>query len=312
MAYKPGSVPLAEGRPSISTVDRSTAPAVNPEIPAVRWSPPHAAEASPYSTLLQAEFAAFHPAAGRSPRRTRLCGTGPRLTADGRYPLPCTLEPGLSSTTPEGADATVRPSRREGSLARRNRYDEPVERREDVGGESAGELLVIQVVIEVGEHGAGWGKRRDELERLLYRLMGRVRQVAQRRDNQEVEPEEARSRRGGHRGNIGQIGKSPAAPAVCFAPAVHDRDRLERSSCDVNRGIGNRDAECRDAMPWGGATVHRVLPTLAQLRRGPRTGAEEKHLILRVGVCAQLVDSTRMVDVDVGDEGAIETLDAKA
>ena len=49
-----------------------------------------------YLALLRVEFAAFHPG-GRS-RRTRLCGTGPRLAADGRYPLPCAEELGLSSS----------------------------------------------------------------------------------------------------------------------------------------------------------------------------------------------------------------------
>ena len=38
MACKPGSVPLAGGRPSISTPDCSGALAVNPEVPAVRRS----------------------------------------------------------------------------------------------------------------------------------------------------------------------------------------------------------------------------------------------------------------------------------
>src|SRR5665811_342881 len=48
-----------------------------------------------YLALLRVEFAAFHP--GRRSCRTRLCGTGPRLAADGRYPLPCAEELGLSS-----------------------------------------------------------------------------------------------------------------------------------------------------------------------------------------------------------------------
>ena len=39
-----------------------------------------------------------------APARARLCGTGPRLAADGRYPLPCAEELGLSSRPqPEGA-----------------------------------------------------------------------------------------------------------------------------------------------------------------------------------------------------------------
>jgi hypothetical protein len=59
--------------------------------------------ALPYSVLLRLELAAFH-----SRRRTgghRHCGAIPRLTADGRYPLACSEELGLSS------DAAFRPMR---------------------------------------------------------------------------------------------------------------------------------------------------------------------------------------------------------
>ena len=64
-----------------------------------------------YLALLRVEFAAFHP--GRRSGRTRLCGTGPRLAADGRYPLPCAEELGLSSSRIGGPTrrATVRPPR---------------------------------------------------------------------------------------------------------------------------------------------------------------------------------------------------------
>ena len=48
-------------------------------------------------------------------RRHRHCGTGPRLTAGGRYPPPCAAELGLSSRLPTGrpktAGATIRPPR---------------------------------------------------------------------------------------------------------------------------------------------------------------------------------------------------------
>ncbi len=40
----------------------------------------------------------FHPGgSAKPPRPARLCGTGPRLAADGCYPLPCVVELGLSS-----------------------------------------------------------------------------------------------------------------------------------------------------------------------------------------------------------------------
>ena len=46
--------------------------------------------------------------------RHRHCGTGPRLTADGRYPPPCAAELGLSSRpdgSPRRRRATIRPPR---------------------------------------------------------------------------------------------------------------------------------------------------------------------------------------------------------
>ena len=49
----------------------------------------------------------FHPA-GPKPRPTRLCGAGPRLAADGSYPLPCVVVLGLSSG--DGLPRHTRPS----------------------------------------------------------------------------------------------------------------------------------------------------------------------------------------------------------
>ncbi len=49
-----------------------------------------------YLVLLRVEIARFtrtHPRA----RATRLCSSNPHLAVDGRYPLPCSMESGLSS-----------------------------------------------------------------------------------------------------------------------------------------------------------------------------------------------------------------------
>lgn len=49
-----------------------------------------------YLVLLRVEIARFtrtHPRA----RTTRLCSSNPHLAVDGRYPLPCSMESGLSS-----------------------------------------------------------------------------------------------------------------------------------------------------------------------------------------------------------------------
>jgi len=71
--------------------------------------------ASSYLALLRAEFAAFHSPSEQARTGLRLCGTGPRLTADGRYPLPCAEELGLSSSQdPKAWPAIIRPTRRRG------------------------------------------------------------------------------------------------------------------------------------------------------------------------------------------------------
>src|SRR5829696_6284313 len=63
------------------------------------WSPS-------YLALLRVELAAFH--SGRS--RHRHCGAGPRLAADGRYPLPRAVELGLSSRRPVARSARGHPA----------------------------------------------------------------------------------------------------------------------------------------------------------------------------------------------------------
>src|SRR5262245_54454638 len=84
---------LGDGHPS-EAAGHPTAHAADPRAgqrapPANRWSPS-------YLALLLVELAAFHPD-DRS-RRYRHCGAGPRLAADGCYPLPRAVELGLSST----------------------------------------------------------------------------------------------------------------------------------------------------------------------------------------------------------------------
>src|SRR5260221_8951855 len=61
--------------------------------------------------LLRVEVAAFHPC--RTPLdadKTRLCGPNRRLAAPGRYPAPCSVEPGLSSGIRKPMPATVWPA----------------------------------------------------------------------------------------------------------------------------------------------------------------------------------------------------------
>ena len=50
-----------------------------------------------YLALLRVEFARFTRPNRLPDLPARLCGTGPRLSADGCYPLPCVAELGLSS-----------------------------------------------------------------------------------------------------------------------------------------------------------------------------------------------------------------------
>jgi hypothetical protein len=68
-------------------------------------SDPRAGLRSPIRSCSGQSLPRFTPAAAFRPRGHRHCGAGPRLTADGRYPLACSLELGLSS------DAAFRPMR---------------------------------------------------------------------------------------------------------------------------------------------------------------------------------------------------------
>ena len=139
----------------------------------------------PYSTLLQAEFAAFHPTA-----EPKLCGglvsvaLVRALRRTGVTRCLYTSEPGLSSTLPEGGDAAVRPSRRIGSLARRDLYDEPVKGGGNPSREACRQILKVEVVIKVGEERPTRRNRPNQLQRLVHGLVRWVRQIAQRRDDQ--------------------------------------------------------------------------------------------------------------------------------
>ena len=90
----------ADGYPPARAADPRTGQRASP--PAIRVTPS-------YLALLRVELAAFH-SVGRS-RRHRHCGAGPRLAADGSYPLPCVVELGLSSRR-TGCPAVARPSGR--------------------------------------------------------------------------------------------------------------------------------------------------------------------------------------------------------
>ena len=98
---KPSSVPQvpkhARRRSSISGRRLPDGSCGRPEGTAAHRSARRTGPLPSYLALLQVEFAAFHPAGRQADHRTRLCGTGPRLAADGRYPLPCAGELGLSS-----------------------------------------------------------------------------------------------------------------------------------------------------------------------------------------------------------------------
>ncbi len=104
-----------------------------------------------YSTLLQAEFAAFHPAA-----EPKLCGglvSVALVRALRRTGVTRCLAPRSPDfpRRPRRGDATVRPSRRIGSLARRNLYDESIEGGGHPSREARRQILKVEVVIKVGE-----------------------------------------------------------------------------------------------------------------------------------------------------------------
>ena len=105
----------------------------------------------PYLTLLQAEFAAFHPTA-----EPKLCGglvSVALVRALRRTGVTRCLAPRSPDfpRRPRKGDAAVRPSRRIGSLARRHLYDEPVKSGGYPLRKSCRKILKIEVVIEVCE-----------------------------------------------------------------------------------------------------------------------------------------------------------------
>ena len=140
----------------------------------------------PYSTLLQAEFAAFHPTA-----EPKLCGglvSVALVRALRRTGVTRCLAPRSPDfpRRPRRGDATVRPSRRIGSLARRHLYDEPVKGGGHPSREARGKILEVEVVIKVGQERPTRGNRPNQLQRLVHGLVRWVRQIAQRRDDEQI------------------------------------------------------------------------------------------------------------------------------
>src|SRR5829696_2074297 len=100
---------VTDGHPS-EAAGYPTALAADPRA-GQRTSPPTgcpARVAPSYLALLRVEFAAFHSVVGLRRRRHRHCGTGPRLTTDGRYPPPCAGELGRSSRRERGCPRRAR------------------------------------------------------------------------------------------------------------------------------------------------------------------------------------------------------------
>ena len=129
----------------------------------------------PYSTLLQAEFAAFHPTA-----EPKLCGglvSVALVRALRRTGVTRCLAPRSPDfpRRPRRGDAAVRPSRRIGSLARRHLYDEPVEGGSYPSGEACRQILKVEVVIQVGEERPTRGNRPNQLQGLVDGLVRWVR-----------------------------------------------------------------------------------------------------------------------------------------
>ncbi len=96
-ACKPSSVPRkrGDGHPSRAPVTRHLMRPTRErgDAPLVRLTP----HGLSYLALHQVELARFTRPRPKPPP-TRLCGAGPRLTADGCYPLPCVAVLGLSSS----------------------------------------------------------------------------------------------------------------------------------------------------------------------------------------------------------------------
>jgi hypothetical protein len=266
----------------------------------------------PYSTLLQAEFAAFHPAA-----EPKLCGglvSVALVRALRRTGVTRCLAPRSPDfpRRPRKGDAAVRPSRRIGSLARRHLYDEPVEGGGNPPGKSRRKILEVKVVIKVREQRAARRYRPNQLQRLIHRLVRWVRQVAQRRDDQQVEVTEEIARCTRNRADIGEVGESPTSPTMRWALAMHDRNGLERTASDGDLRIRSDKLKGGNPGAGGCAPIHGVLPALAQFIRSGLACPNRQNGILRVGIGAQLINAASVVDMDVRNQRAIQSPHAVA
>ena len=98
---KPSPVPPLARRRRSSIWDRGYPRPRAADPRTERRRPTHARPGAPcrssYLALHRVELARFTRSSGRAARPIRHCGAGPRLTADGCYPLPCVGELGLSS-----------------------------------------------------------------------------------------------------------------------------------------------------------------------------------------------------------------------
>ena len=73
-----------------------------------------------------------------------------------------------------------------GSLARWNLYDEPIEGGGHPSGKARRQILKVEVVIEMGEERPTRSNCPNQLQRLVHGLVRWVRQIAQRRDDEQI------------------------------------------------------------------------------------------------------------------------------
>ena len=111
-----GELPRSDGRPSIYDVRcrtppatypgaRASSPRTHPVWSCSRWGLPSRDSRPPRWWSLTPPFHPYPSEDGRS----ALCGTFPRVTPGGRYPPPCSTEPGRSSVH-QRCNAAARPT----------------------------------------------------------------------------------------------------------------------------------------------------------------------------------------------------------
>ena len=99
---------------------------------------------------------------------------------------------------------------------------------------------------------------------------------------------------------------------MSWALAMNDGDGLERATSDRYLAIRRNQLQCRNSSARCRSTINGVLPALSQLIRRRLTCTDRQNGILRIGISAQLINPTGVINMNMGHQRAIESGDAVA